>query len=51
MEQFRRVGLGLLAALVLLPPYLVGLLVVGLGAVYICIVVIRRIITGARHVP
>ena len=41
VAQFRRIGLVLLAALVLLPPKLVALLVVVLGAVYICIVVVR----------
>lgn len=42
MERFRRYGLVLLAAIVLLPPYLVGLLLLGLGGVYLfCIVVTR----------
>lgn len=47
LELFRRVGFGALAAIVLLPPYLLGLLVLGSGCVYICIVLARSM--GMRN--
>lgn len=44
VEELRRVGLFVLVALVLFPPYLVGLLGFGIGAVYMCIVAVRSCI-------
>jgi hypothetical protein len=51
LAMVRRGGLVALAAIVLLPPYAVGLLVLGLGGVYICIVVMRSICMRNWGVP
>lgn len=41
MERLRRIGVGVVAAFVLLPPRLVIMLGLGLGAVYLFILAVR----------
>ena len=43
LEQLRRAGLFLVAAIVLLPPYLLGLLTVAAVLVYICMATMKSI--------
>ena len=47
VEKLRRVGLLVLAAIVLLPPYLLGLLAAGGSVLYVCIAAVRRMTRSA----
>jgi len=44
IEKLRQMGLIVVAAVVLLPPYLLVVLTIMAGVVYICIMMVRRLI-------
>jgi hypothetical protein len=43
VDIMRRVGLGVLVAIVLLPPHVLGILALGGAVVYICILGVQRL--------